>query len=166
MDKLNYEFSILQRKIDKGFIETVKTLRTQHSEVMFALKTQFTQIKNQLNVTFSKMGQIQISQYQGVELSVLGALNDMEFNSTLDLLNRAVTLCDGLKYFLTGMLGQNSIGGDILKIAHDLAITVSYSLTFTYWAYKFPDLSINDTIAELQLNTTEFNRILSGSPLL
>lgn len=50
----------------------------------------------------------------------------MEFNSTLDLVNRAVNLYDGLKYFLTGMLGQNSIGGDILKITHDMATTVSF----------------------------------------
>lgn len=49
MKKMNFEFPKLQQKIDKGFIDTVKTLRTQHSEVMLSLKTQFTQVKSQLS---------------------------------------------------------------------------------------------------------------------
>ena len=34
-----------------------------------------------------------------------------------------------------------------------------------YWTYQFPASSTNDTVAELQLNTTEFNRLLAGNTI-
>lgn len=34
-----------------------------------------------------------------------------------------------------------------------------------YWTYKFPASPIDDTVAELQLNATEFNRLLSGNTI-
>jgi len=115
MRKLANEFPNLNYKIDSGFADVLNTLRSQHQEVMSLLNSGFSQIQIQLSQITAKLGDLEMSQYQGVELAISSAFNDIQFNSTSSLVPRALNLYDRLVYFLNGMLGQNAAGVDILK---------------------------------------------------
>ena len=61
-----------------------------------------------------------IDAYHAVEDAVTAANADIQFNNTLELNSRALNLYDQLNVFSIGMLGQNSLSGDILQVTSDL----------------------------------------------
>jgi len=89
-------------------------------DVMDQLNTQFADVKNQLSVIYNKMQKQDIDAYHAVEDAVTAANTDIQFNNTLELNSRALNLYDQLNVFSRGMLGQNSLSGDILQVTSDL----------------------------------------------
>ncbi len=89
-------------------------------DVMDQLNTQFADVKNQLSVIYNKMQKQDIDAYHAVEDAVTAADTDIQFNNTLELNSRALNLYDQLNVFSRGMLGQNSLSGDILQVTSDL----------------------------------------------
>lgn len=90
-------------------------MRSQYQEVMNTLNNGFGQIQRQVSPITAKLGDLEMAQYQGVELAISAAFNDIQFNSTANLIPRALNLYNRLVYFLNGMLGQNAAGIDILR---------------------------------------------------
>ena len=89
-------------------------------DVMNQLNNQFSDVKNQLSVIYNKMQKQDIDAYHAVENAVTAANTDIQFNNTLELNSRALNLYDQLNVFSRGMLGQNSLSGDILQVTRDL----------------------------------------------
>ena len=72
-------------------------------------------VKKALSGVYAVMDKHTVQSYVDVEVAINGAMNDMKFNSSVELDIRAVELYDQVEFFLLGMLGKNTIGPDILK---------------------------------------------------
>jgi len=84
-------------------------------QVMETMQNEFIIVKEALGGVYAVMDMQSVLSYVDVEVAINGAMNDMNFNSSVQLDIRAVELYDQVEFFLLGMLGKNTIGPDILK---------------------------------------------------
>ena len=84
-------------------------------QVMETMQNEFYIVKKALSGVYAVMDKHTVQSYVDVEVAINGAMNDMKFNSSVELDIRAVELYDQVEFFLLGMLGKNTIGPDILK---------------------------------------------------
>lgn len=102
--------SLLNPEVPKKTLEDVMTRVTQ----------EFSEVKNQLKNIETKLTQQEIHVYHNVEVAVVAGLNDLKYQSSIDIKSRAVGLYDQLNIFLNGMLGHSTVIPDLLKTLREL----------------------------------------------
>lgn len=89
-------------------------------DLMKEVTTQFNDVKLQLSTIYDHMKKQDVDAYRDVENALTAANHDVQVKNTLDLISRGLRLSDQLVIFAKGLLGQNSLSGDILAITGDL----------------------------------------------
>lgn len=113
--------------------EKLEKEKFSRKDIAEKLDEGFRDIKDELSGIIKSLDWKQISGYNDVELAIMDALSDLQFDSDIDLLNRAVTLNSRLTWFLNGLLGRNRLSVDIMAVTSKAAkvikqFFVSYSL--------------------------------------
>lgn len=89
-------------------------------DVMARVTQEFSEVKNQLKNIEKKLTQQEVHVYHNVEVAVVAGLNDLKYQSSIDIQSRAVALYDQLNIFLNGMLGHSTVIPDLLATLRDL----------------------------------------------
>lgn len=113
--QIDKKFNILDNKIDNVAYE-LSALRGDVVNGFRAMDSQFDAVHNELQTIYKTLQELELGLYSNVEIAVKGALSDIRYNSSLDILKRATTLCDQLNFFMGGLLGTNTFATDILKL--------------------------------------------------
>ena len=113
--KIDTQFTILDGKIT-DLASAISTLRTDMVSGFNAMDSQFIAVRNELGTMYQRLLKMELEKYSNVEIAVKGALNDIRYNSSLDLIRRATNLCDQLNYYMGGLLGTNGFATDILNL--------------------------------------------------
>jgi len=126
MKELKNDFGKLNTKIDTKFkildsnianlASGISSLRSDMISGFNAMDLQFVTVHKELETIYQTLQKIELGKYSDVEIAVQGALTDIRYNNTLDLIRRATTLCDQLNFYMGGLLGTNRFATDILNL--------------------------------------------------
>jgi len=127
--KIDTQFTILDSKIN-NLASGISTLRNDVISGFNAIDSQFAAVHSELGTIYQTLLKIELEKYSDVEVAVKGALSDVRYNSSLDLIRRATNLCDQLSFYMGGLLGTNGFATDILNL------TVSQNEVSQYFCKK------------------------------
>jgi len=115
--------SLLNPEVPKKTLEDVMSRVTQ----------EFSEVKNQLKNIETKLTQQEVHVYHNVEVAVVAGLNDLKYQSSIDIKSRAVALYDQLNIFLNGMLGHSTVIPDLLATLRQLFGVRHLNIVFSYY---------------------------------